>query len=163
MDDDRKYRQRGYLDSNGNGNGRDRQNPERPRPSGPRPPIDVTGPRLPRLLQNVVAARCFNCSTALAPDIDWKSKCPKCGASLHCCKQCAHFEPSTRFQCLKPVPVRIAVKDQANECEWFKPRVTVARDAAPAANHRAAPPPQQAPRTPNDARAAFDNLFKKPE
>jgi hypothetical protein len=109
-----------------------------------------------------VAARCFNCSMALSPDIDWKGKCPKCGTALHCCKQCAHFEPSTRFQCLKPVPVRIAVKDQANDCELFKPRVTVARDAAPA-NHHPAVAPQQVPRNPNDARAAFDNLFKKPE
>jgi hypothetical protein len=58
--------------------------------------------------------------------------------------------------------VRIAVKDQANECDLFKPRVTVARDAAPA-NHHAAAPTQQVPRTSNDARAAFDNLFKKPE
>jgi hypothetical protein len=38
----------------------------------------------------------------------------------------------------------------------------VARDAAPANHHNAAPP-QQVPRTPNDARAAFDNLFKKSE
>jgi hypothetical protein len=63
---------------------------------------------------------------------------------------------------LKPVPVRIAIKDQANECELFKPRVTVARDAAPASNNISAAPPQP-PRTQNDARAAFDNLFKKPE
>lgn len=162
MDDDRKYRQRGYMDSNGGP--RERQ-PERPKPAGPRPPIDVTGPRLPRLLQNVVAARCFNCSTALASGIDWKGKCPKCGTALHCCKQCAHFEPSTRFQCLKPVPLRLPVKDQANDCELFKPRVTVARDAAPVTNHApsVAAPPQQPPRTPNDARAAFDNLFKKPQ
>ena len=78
---------------------------------------------------------------------------------MHCCKQCAHFEPSTRFQCLKPIPVRIAVKDKANECELFKPRVTVARDAAPAnGSPTAASAP--APRSPNDARAAFDSLFK---
>jgi hypothetical protein len=161
MDDDRKYRQRGYMDSDRES--KDRRF-DRPKPSGPRPPLDVTGPRLPRLLQNVVAARCFNCSTALPSDIDWKGKCPKCGSDLHCCKQCAHFEPSTRFQCLKPIPVRIAVKDQSNECEWFKPRVTVARDAAPANhnNHVAAPQPQP-PRSPSDARTAFDNLFKKTE
>jgi hypothetical protein len=46
----------------------------------------------------------------------------------------------------------------------FKPRVTVARDAAPVNNnHHAAPATQQTPRTPTDARAAFDSLFKKPE
>ncbi len=170
MDDDRRYRQRGYMDSN-NGSG-DRRPADRPKPSGPRPPIDVTGPRLPRLLQkrlprllqNVVAARCFNCSTTLPSDLDWKGNCPKCGSPLHCCKQCAHFEPSTRFQCLKPIPARIPVKDQANDCELFSPRVTVARDAAPSSNHHNSNnTPAPAPRSPNDARAAFDNLFKKPE
>lgn len=160
MDDDRKYRQRGYMDGYGESNGHRRE--DRPKPQGPRPPIDVTGPRLPRLVQHVAAARCFNCSTALPEGIDWKSQCPKCGAALHCCKQCAHFEPSTRFQCLKPIPVRIAVKDQMNECTLFKPRVTVARDAAPApANGPASTASVPAPRSPSDARAAFDNLFKK--
>ena len=162
MDDDRKYKQRGYMDSDRDREGRDRRPAERPKPSGPRPPIDVTGPRLPRLLQNVVAARCFNCSTTLPQDVDWKGKCPKCGADLHCCKQCAHFEPSTRFQCLKPIPQRIPVKDQANQCELFSPRVTVARDAAPVNNNNSVAPVQP-PRSPNDARAAFDSLFKKPE
>jgi hypothetical protein len=64
---------------------------------------------------------------------------------------------------LKPILARIAGKDQANDCDLFKPRVTVARDAAPANNHAAGGQPQQAPRTPTDARAAFDSLFKKPE
>jgi hypothetical protein len=79
---------------------------------------------------------------------------------LHCCKQCAHFEPSTRFQCRKPIPERIPAKDKANECTWFSPRVTVARDTAPSGN--VANGPNTAPaRSPSDARAAFDNLFKK--
>jgi hypothetical protein len=159
MDEDRKYRQRGYMDV-GRDSGAPRHD-DRPKQSGPRPPIDVTGPRLPRLLQNVVAARCFNCSTALPHDIDWKTgMCPKCGVAVHCCKQCAHFEPSTRFQCLKPIPERIPAKDLRNDCELFKQRVTVARDSAPANNHHttASAP---APRNPTDARTAFDNLFKK--
>lgn len=158
MDDDRKYRQRGYMDSKGESNGH-RQ--DRPKPSGPKPPIDVTGPRLPRMLQNVAASRCFNCSTTLPLDVNWKGNCPKCNAALHCCKQCAHFEPSTRFQCIKPIQVRIAVKDQANECELFKPRVTVARDVAPAQQTSQPAASVQAPRNPSDARTAFDNLFKK--
>jgi hypothetical protein len=54
--------------------------------------------------------------------------------------------------------VRIAYKDQANECELFSPRVTVAREATtPVSNG----PAVSTPRTPQDARAAFDNLFKK--
>lgn len=162
MDDDRKYRQRGYMDSDrkpSNGQGRE----DRPRQQGPRPPIDVTGPRLPRLVQTVAASRCYNCATTLPEGTDFKMTCPKCGVPLHCCKQCAHFEPSTRFQCLKPIPVRIAGKDQLNECDLFSPRVTVARDVAPGSTAAAAPqrPAVVAPRSPNDARTAFDNLFKK--
>lgn len=136
-----------------------RDSDERPRPSGPRPPIDVTGPRLPRLVQAVTAARCFNCATQLSNGVDFSGNCPKCGAALHCCKQCAHFDSSTRFQCVKPIPARIAVKDKANDCQLFEPRVTVARDASPAG--AAGPENGPAPRNPGDARSAFDALFKK--
>jgi hypothetical protein len=59
--------------------------------------------------------------------------------------------------------VRIAVKDKANECTLFTPRVTVAREGT--ANGPVAPPPAAdngpAPRNPEDARNAFDRLFKK--
>jgi hypothetical protein len=162
MDGDRKYKQRGYMDSYSN-----EPKPDRPKQPGPRPPLDVTGPRLPRLVQAVTAARCFNCSATLPADIDFRGTCPKCNTDLHCCKQCAHFEPSTRFQCLKPVPVRIAVKDKANECALFSPRVTVARDVSGSgAGGNAIPkdrpaPVIETPRSPNDARLAFDRLFKK--
>jgi len=161
MDSDRKYRQPGYQDSDRSDSRGFRE--DRPKPQGPRPPIDVTGPRLPRLVQHVAAARCFNCSTTLPQDVDFSGTCPKCGVDLHCCKQCSHFEPSTRFQCLKPIPVRIAVKDKRNECSLFAPRVTVAREGT--AN--TPPPPTAAnygppaPRNADDARSAFDKLFKK--
>jgi hypothetical protein len=64
---------------------------------------------------------------------------------------------------VKPIPARIAIKDQANTCELFSPRVTVARDAQPSG---ALPKPGEngsvaAPRNASDARAAFDSLFKK--
>ncbi len=160
MDSDRKYRQAGYMESDRDSKG---FREDRPKPQGPRPPIDVTGPRLPRLVQHVAASRCFNCSTALPPGVDFNGTCPKCNAELHCCKQCSQFEPSTRFQCLKPIPVRIAVKDKANTCSLFTPRVTVAREGTAAAPSVVPPvnagPP--APRNQEDARNAFDKLFKK--
>src|ERR1017187_5112424 len=162
MDSDRKYRQNGYMDSDRDARG---PRPDGPRPQGPRPPIDITGPRLPRLVQHVAASRCFNCTTALPPDVSFSGACPKCNAELHCCKQCSHFKPSTRFQCLKPIPVRIPVKDKANDCISFNPRVTVARDGTAGPS---APPPSSAansgppgPRNADDARNAFDKLFKK--
>jgi hypothetical protein len=63
--------------------------------------------------------------------------------------------------------VRIAVKDQANDCTFFSARVTVAREVTNGLNNgngsgRQAsglntPPPRNA----SDARDAFDRLFKK--
>lgn len=159
MEGDRKYKQHGYQQDTEHS---DTRTMDRSRPNGQRLPIDITGPRLPRLVQTVTASRCYNCGVTLPQDVDFKGSCPKCSAALHCCKQCTSFEPSTRFQCRKPIQERIAVKDAANECSSFAPRVTVARDAAP-------PPPAPkvvpatiaAPRTASDARAAFDQLFKK--
>jgi hypothetical protein len=167
MDSDRKYRQHGYFDSSSTSStGNGASGAPRPKPSGPRPPIDVTGPRLPRLVQAVTASRCYNCSTTLPPGTSFSGPCPKCGTALHCCKQCSHFEPSTRFQCMKPIPLRIAIKDQQNDCTLFSQRVTVAREASsPQMNggarvpvHGVNTPP---PRNASDARDAFDRLFKK--
>ncbi len=162
MDGDRKYRQHGYAESD---RASGSYNRERQRQPGEKLPLDITGPKLPRLIQNVVASRCFSCSTTLPANADFKGACPKCGVSLHCCKQCANFESSTRFQCLKPIPVRIVAKDAANSCELFSPRVTVARDAHPAASFGSRSMGNGlstlAPRTASDARAAFDSLFKK--
>ena len=177
MDGDRKYKSHGYQDSGSPQNNGQQNRDQKPRPQGPRPPLDVTGPRLPRLVQTVTASRCYSCSTTLQPGTDMKGNCPKCNAALHCCKQCAHFEPSTRFQCLKPIPERIPYKDRVNECASFSPRVTVARDAktVPAQNSFGRPlsngsnggfggndARMSEPRNVSDARAAFDSLFKKP-
>lgn len=66
---------------------------------------------------------------------------------------------------MKPIPVRIPIKDKANECSLFTPRVTVARDGTAAAASPVAAPPVNvgpaAPRNADDARNAFDKLFKK--
>ncbi len=186
MDGDRKYTSRGYQDSGSPKNNGQPNRDQKPRPQGPRPPLDITGPRLPRLVQTVTASRCYNCSTTLEAGIDMKGNCPKCNTALHCCKQCAHFEPSTRFQCLKPIPERIPYKDKPNECASFSPRVTVARDAKTAPPQNTFGRPLQngngfnggggggggfgsgqdvrmsESRNVSDARAAFDSLFKKP-
>lgn len=162
MDGDRKYRQNGYQDSDrrdrpSGGNTDDRKRA----PQGPRTFQDANGPRLPRLVQSVAAARCYSCATTLPDGFDWTGACPKCAAQLHCCKQCSHFEPSTRFQCLKPIPARIAYKDQMNTCPLFSPKVTISRDGVNGSPTAAPITPLSDIRTPSDARAAFDNLFKK--
>jgi hypothetical protein len=76
-------------------------------------------------------------------------QCPKCGFDLHACKQCEHFDPSSRFECNQPIPARISPKDKRNDCALYSIRVMVEKETSSKANQR-----------PNDARAAFDNLFK---
>jgi hypothetical protein len=68
---------------------------------------------------------------------------------------------------MKPVPARIPVKDQANDCTLFSPRVTVAREVtnAPNGNGMGKPAPTlntPPPTSAADARDAFARLFKKP-
>ena len=77
-------------------------------------------------------------------------KCPKCGFELHSCKQCMYFDPGSRFECMQPVAVRIAKKDARNECTFYEIRVTREKETSTPASLR-----------PNDARQAFENLFKK--
>jgi hypothetical protein len=163
MDGDRKYKQNGYMDSNRENRGEHREFHANDRPKA-KLPLDVTGPRLPRLVESVAAARCWNCAVILPAAMDLKNaagECPKCHVPLHCCKMCKHFDSSTRFQCRKPITERIARKDEANSCTLFSPKVTIARDSASAP---VAPPPAAvipAPRNAQAARAAFDMLFKK--
>lgn len=166
MDSDRKYRQNSSLDTtksfSGSGNGQS-SNAARPKPAGPGAFWDISEPRFPRLVRAVTASRCYSCTTTLPHGTVFGGPCPKCGAQLHCCKQCSHFEPSTRFQCNKPVPARIPVKDQGNTCALFSPRVTVAREASFSQSGLRAPVPgiNTPPRNASDVRDAFDRLFKK--
>lgn len=76
--------------------------------------------------------------------------CPKCGFELHSCKQCAYFDPGSRFECMKPVAVRVPRKDMRNDCTLYELRVAREKETSTPATLR-----------PNDARQAFENLFKK--
>ena len=77
-------------------------------------------------------------------------QCPKCGFELHSCKQCTYFDTSSRFECTQPIPERIPRKDQRNECTFYSIRVMVEKETSTPKALR-----------PNDARQAFENLFKK--
>lgn len=135
---DRKYRQRGYQDSD-----RERERSEKK----PAPREERIGPRTPAMPGKRTVIRCAGCGTVLAQDVDTSGKCPRCGYALHSCKQCVFFDPSARFECLKPVPERIPNKGAANSCTFYKPRTTIERETS-------------TPK-PTDARTAFENLFKK--
>ncbi len=143
---DRKYRQRGYQDS-----GRDQTEhrfSQRP-PSAQR--NEIFGPRTPLMPASRSVVRCSGCGTVLssqgAEGLDIRGKCPKCGAEIHSCRQCAFFNAEARFECTQPITLRIARKDIKNDCKYFTPRTTVERQTGSSASI--------------DPRQAFENLFKK--
>lgn len=156
---ERKYKQKGYHEQ-----GRDEKKKDRPpdQQQQQRPPRqEQMGPRTPRMVGTVMRARCSNCGTVLAPGFDQNGQCPKCGSEMHCCKQCIHFDTAAQFECTQPIPERIAKKDGKNDCTFFEFRRTVEKDTSPVAYATATSAPLASPARPNDARKAFEDLFKK--
>ena len=149
-----KYRQHGYQDRDREPR-RDEPRREEPRKapvertSGPPKWDHAMGPRPVNLPGTRSVSRCAQCGTLLQ-GMTTTGQCPKCGFELHSCKQCTYFDPGSRFECMQPVTVRIAKKDARNECPLYEIRVTREKETSTPASLR-----------PNDARAAFDNLFKK--
>ncbi len=98
----------------------------------------------------LVVSRCAQCGTMLASGVDPNTKCPKCGFELYSCRQCTHFDTSTRFECSQPIPERVARKDERNLCTFYSMRVRVEKETSTPAAVK-----------PMDARQAFENFFKK--
>jgi len=156
---ERKYRQRGYQDS-GKPEKREKPQKEQPRPARQ----EQIGPRTPRMVGTVLRARCASCGNVLQPGFDSNGVCPKCSFELHCCKQCVHFDSAAQWECTQPIPAPILKKTSKNHCKLFEFRMTVEKDTAPIA--QAAPTAVQREHAytasrPNDARRAFEDLFKK--
>ena len=138
---DRKYNQRGYMQS-------DRES-QRPKPqSKPQSkPQDREGPRSPRMMAFGKSVKCDACGEKAPSNINVDSSCSKCNADLHTCRQCTYFDPSAHFECSKPIAARIANKRARNTCELFAARIVVERETSSG--------------PPTDAREAFAKLFKK--
>jgi hypothetical protein len=158
---DRKYGHRGYRDTE-KGEKREKGHDRKPPQGGPR--ADQFGPRTPRMVGTVTRGRCSNCGAVLTAGFDPNGKCPKCQFELHSCKQCRFFDSGAQFECTQPIPERITPKDTKNDCKFYEFRMTIEKDTAPTSYAQpaqvaaaASTPP---PRT-NDARQAFEDLFKK--
>jgi hypothetical protein len=135
---ERKYRQRGYMDS-----GRDQDKSDKR--IGPKK--EQFGPKTPTMPGKREVVRCASCALILPTGIDLQGRCPKCGFELHSCKQCAFFDTASRFECTQPITARIQRKDARNQCTFYSPRTTVERETSSS--------------RPLDARQAFENLFRK--
>jgi hypothetical protein len=139
---DPKYRQRGYQDSGGKA----KKEFEKTTPVKKE---NTFGPRSIQLPGMRTVSRCAECGALLQNLTNPVGQCPKCKFDLHACKQCEHFDPASRFECNQPIPARISPKDKRNDCPLYSIRVMVEKETSSKGSQR-----------PNDARAAFDNLFK---
>jgi hypothetical protein len=142
---DRKYRQRGYQDRG------DEARQKIEKSAGKPANRDNTfGPRPLNMPASTAVSRCALCGVLLTSLTDPPGQCPKCAFELRSCKQCSHFDPSSRFECSQTILVRIPRKDARNECALYSISVRVEKQTSTPVQAR-----------PMDARQAFENLFKK--
>ena len=149
---DRKYRHQGYQDGGGYS--------KSSTPRTPRATYEPQNQRLEGAPRGRTAGgfgpevfKCFSCGTQRLsldqPTFD--ETCVKCGADLHTCGNCRAFDTTTTWECRETIPARVPGKHTRNECTFFQPKVV--RDLTADKGRQ--------PQTPDDARKAFDALFKK--
>lgn len=143
-----KYRQRGYKEGEHEEEVRQRRRDTEKDDLGNRHQIRSLRHAIDR--EVTVVLRCAQCGhqvPASQLEISKETACPKCKTPLHSCRHCKQFDPDARFQCREPIETRVADKWAANDCELYKPVQVL-----DATGRRA--------QRPEDARAAFHNLFK---
>jgi hypothetical protein len=151
---DRKYKHSGYQD----GGGYDKKSGSSQRPQTPREPQRQRLEGSPRgRTAGGFGPEAFKCSQCgqIRQNLGELTKdetCLKCAADLHTCGNCRFFDSTAPWECrAENIPARIAGKHARNECASFSPKIV--RDLAADKAGKL--------QTPDDARKAFDALFKK--
>jgi hypothetical protein len=93
--------------------------------------------------------RCQSCGNVIVVlgTVGRRDTCLQCGADLHACVQCEFYDPFASNQCREPQAERVANKETANFCDFFR------SSRAPVEARRANPA--------DDAKARLEALFKK--
>jgi hypothetical protein len=154
LSNDRKYKHKGYQDGGGYGqkSGGD-QRPQSPRPEPGRQRLEGAPRGRTAGGFGPEAFKCNKCGQLrqnlgeLAND----ETCLKCNADLHTCGNCRAFDTTTTWECRENIPARVASKHARNECAFFSPKIVRDLSADKAGKLQ----------TPDEARKAFDALFKK--
>ena len=149
---DRKYRHHGYQDSEAT---------KKSKSSGPRTPMEYRPERLEGAPRGRTAggfgpdafkcARCGELQRGFST-VELGAVCARCNSDLHSCANCKNFDTNAHWECREEaLEARIATKDARNLCTLFAPRII--RDLSADKARSAA--------VPDDARKAFEALFKK--
>jgi hypothetical protein len=145
-----KYRQKGYQEEN-------TENKEAPKETRAKQELGFGSRPSPRIeTRYTEVTRCSNCSTIVDTTlaIGFNEQCKKCSADLHSCKNCRYFDPGARFECQKPIEMRVAKKFDGNMCLQFAMKVSVEKQQAQEFKKVTKEPV-------SPGKLAFDALFKK--
>jgi len=67
---------------------------------------------------------CYRCGTSLVAiplPLSRRDQCPACGADLHVCRMCIHFDRAVPGQCREDGAEDVTEKERSNFCDWFTP------------------------------------------
>ena len=68
---------------------------------------------------------CWKCGASLADytlPLRRLEECRQCRAQLHVCRLCVEYDTRYAKHCREPTVEEVRAKDQANFCDYFKPR-----------------------------------------
>jgi hypothetical protein len=80
--------------------------------------------------------RCWSCGGALAAvplPFGRRAECPQCEVFVHTCRQCEFYDPGASKDCREPTVEEVLDKEQANFCDYFRPKAGLAASGDPAA------------------------------
>ena len=69
--------------------------------------------------------QCHACQSEIpipaGESIGFREDCDRCGADLHACLNCAHFDRTAYNECRESSAERVLDHDRANRCDYFRP------------------------------------------
>lgn len=97
--------------------------------------------------------RCFRCHAVVEERefFSRRDECDKCGADLHVCKNCSFYHPGGSNECEEPQAERVVDKERSNYCDFFRFKEERFKEE------------QGKKASKEDAKKAWDELFKKPQ
>jgi hypothetical protein len=76
-----------------------------------------------------VVFSCHSCGATVPLEfgeiISRRQECARCGADLHCCRNCRFFDPARNNECAEPQSDRVVDKAASNFCDYFEVRTKV--------------------------------------
>jgi hypothetical protein len=94
---------------------------------------------------------CHHCGMEIKLEsgyVSRKEECPQCGSDVHCCLNCTNYDTAAHNRCREPQAEWVTDRERANFCDFFTPNRNAKGDPRKSAVMQ-------------DARSAFENLFKK--